>query len=101
MKKNVLEKYISAFDTIYLKKNDGTDFPFLCANPLKTLEIYGTCAEFNDIFLRTSGQKLHCIFYNDEVTAGNVSAPLKSQKCTLFYVGFADSRLNLIIFLLC
>lgn len=91
LKTNVLEKYTSSFDTIYLKNKDGTDFPFLCANPLKTLEIYATCAEFNDLFLKASGQELHCIFDNDEVTAGNVLSPLKKQKCTLFYVGFADS----------
>ena len=82
LKTNVLEKYTSSFDTIYLKNKDGTDLPFLCANPLKTLEIYATCAEFNDLFLKASGQELHCIFDNDEVTAGNVLSPLKRQKCT-------------------
>ena len=45
---------------------------------------------------RTHQAKLHVIIHHDEVTAGNVLAPLKHQKATLFYVGFLDSRFNLI-----
>ena len=69
-----------------------------CANPLKTLEIYGACTEFSDLFFKMSGQELHCIFFNDEVTAGHVLSPLKKQKCTLFFVCFEDSVLNLFLF---
>ena len=95
-KRNVLQPLEAAFDTIYLKKKDGSDFPFLCANPTKTLEIYGGLYEFSTILSKASGQELHVIVYHDEITAGNVVAPLKHQKATLFYVGFLDSRFNLI-----
>ena len=95
-KNNVLKPLKASFDTIYLKKKDGSDFPFLCANPTKTLEIYGGFYEFSTILSNTSGQELHVIIYHDEVTAGNVLAALKHQKATLFYVGFLDSRFNLI-----
>ena len=95
-KRNVLQPLEASFDTIYLKKKDGSDFPFLCANPTKTLEIYGGLYEFSTILSKASGQELHVILYHDEITAGNVLAPLKHQKSTLFYVGFLDSRFNLI-----
>ena len=95
-KKNVLQPLEASFDTIYLKKKDGSDFPFLCANPTKTLEIYGGLYEFSTTLSNTSGQELHVILYHDEVTAGNVLSPLKPQKATLFYVGFLDSRFNLL-----
>ena len=95
-KNDVLKPLQASFDTIYLKKKDGSDFQFLCANPTKTLEIYGGFYEFSTILSKTSGQELHVIIYHDEVTAGNVLAALKHQKATLFYVGFLDSRFNLI-----
>ena len=95
-KRNVLQPLEASFDTIYLKKKDGSNFAFLCASPTKTLEIYGGLYEFRTILSKTSGQELHVIIYHDEVTAGNVLAPLKHQKATLFYVGFLDSRFNLL-----
>ena len=61
-----------------------------------TLQKLWRSMEFSIILSKTSGQELHVILYHDEVTAGNVLAPLKHQKATLFYVGFLDSRFNLI-----
>ena len=34
-KNDVLKPSQASFDTIYLKKKDGSDFQFLCANPTK------------------------------------------------------------------
>ena len=59
LKTDVFTPFKTSFDTIALKKKDGTEFPFLCANPTKTLEIYGVLPEFNDLLLKTAGQELH------------------------------------------